>query len=93
MKVLQAYRFAVDPTPRQERMLASHVGARRFAFNWGLALVKERLEARARGEDVEVPWTLAAGVESAKAPRRPLVLLRPGRAGPGPSELVEEPQG
>ncbi len=34
--------------------------ARRFAFNWGLALVKERLEARARGEDVEVPWTLAA---------------------------------
>ncbi|QBS38072.1 transposase [Thermaerobacter sp. FW80] len=60
MRVLQAYRFALDPTPRQERALASHVGARRFAFNWGLALVKERLEARARGEDVEVPWTLAA---------------------------------
>ncbi|PZN03006.1 MAG: transposase, partial [Bacillota bacterium] len=60
MKVLQAYRFALDPTPRQERALASHVGARRFAFNWGLALVKERLEARARGEDVEVPWTLPA---------------------------------
>jgi len=60
MKVLQAYRFALDPTPRQERALASHVGARRFAFNWGLALVKERLEARARGEDVEVPWSLPA---------------------------------
>src|SRR5690606_19800362 len=60
MRVLQAYRFALDPTPRQERALASHVGARRFAFNWGLALVKERLEARARGEDVEVPWTLPA---------------------------------
>ncbi|WP_243123230.1 IS607 family element RNA-guided endonuclease TnpB [Thermaerobacter sp. FW80] len=60
MRVLQAYRFALDATPRQERALASHVGARRFAFNWGLALVKERLEARARGEDVEVPWTLAA---------------------------------
>ncbi|QBS37334.1 transposase [Thermaerobacter sp. FW80] len=60
MKVIQAYRFALDPTPRQARALASHVGARRFAFNWGLALVKERLEARARGEDVEVPWTLAA---------------------------------
>ncbi|WPD18938.1 IS607 family element RNA-guided endonuclease TnpB [Thermaerobacter composti] len=58
MRVLQAYRFALDPTPRQQRALASHVGARRFAFNWGLALVKERLEARARGEDVEVPWTL-----------------------------------
>ncbi|WP_198592053.1 helix-turn-helix domain-containing protein [Kyrpidia spormannii] len=60
MKVLQAYRFALDPSPHQERMLASHTGARRFAFNWGLALVKERLEARGRGEDVEVPWTLAA---------------------------------
>ncbi|PZN06998.1 MAG: transposase, partial [Bacillota bacterium] len=60
MRVLQAYRFALDPTPRQERALASHVGARRFAFNWGLALVKERLEARARGEDVTVPWTLPA---------------------------------
>ncbi|WP_242823226.1 helix-turn-helix domain-containing protein [Thermaerobacter subterraneus] len=48
VRVLQAYRFALDPTPRQERALASHVGARRFAFNWGLALVKERLEAHAR---------------------------------------------
>ena len=60
VRVLQAYRFALDPTPRQARALASHVGARRFAFNWGLALVKERLEARARGEEVEVPWTLPA---------------------------------
>jgi putative transposase len=58
MMVLQAYRFALDPSPRAERVLASHVGARRFAFNWGLALVKERLEARWRGEDVEVPWAL-----------------------------------
>jgi len=48
MKVLQAYRFALDPTPRQEQVLASHVGACRFTFNRGLALVKERLEARAR---------------------------------------------
>jgi putative transposase len=28
------------------------------ASNWGLALVKERLEARKRGEKVEVPWRL-----------------------------------
>ncbi|WP_027893370.1 IS607 family element RNA-guided endonuclease TnpB [Calidithermus chliarophilus] len=60
MMVYQAYRFALDPSPRAERALASHVGARRFAFNWGLALVKERLEARRRGEEVEVPWTLPA---------------------------------
>ena len=56
----QAFRFALDPSPRAERALASHVGARRFAFNWGLALVKKRLEARRRGEDAEVPWTLPA---------------------------------
>ena len=60
MKVTQAYRFALDPSPRAERALASQVGARRFAFNWGLALVKERLDARAKGEAVEVPWTLPA---------------------------------
>jgi len=58
--VHQAYRFALDPSPRAARTLASHVGARRFAFNWGLALVKDRLEAHKRGEDVEVPWTLPA---------------------------------
>jgi putative transposase len=60
MIVHQAFRFALDPSPRAARALASHVGARRFAFNWGLALVKERLEARKRGEDVEVPWRLPA---------------------------------
>ncbi len=60
MKTLQAFRFALDPSPRVERALASHVGARRFAFNWGLALVKARLDVRARGEAVEVPWTLPA---------------------------------
>jgi putative transposase len=37
--VLQAYRFAVDPTPTQEAVLRSHCGGQRYAFNWGLALV------------------------------------------------------
>ncbi|WP_162231704.1 helix-turn-helix domain-containing protein [Allosalinactinospora lopnorensis] len=32
-EVTQAYRFALDPTPAQERELASHAGAARFAFN------------------------------------------------------------
>ncbi len=41
-------------------MLASHVGASRFAFNWGLALVKDRLDAQAGGAEVEVPWSLPA---------------------------------
>jgi putative transposase len=58
--VLQAYRFALDPTPRQQRALASHVGGARFAHNWGLELVSQRLNQRAAGQEVEVPWTLPA---------------------------------
>lgn len=45
MKVIQAYRFALDPTLAQEQALRSHAGAARFAWNWGLAKVKERYEA------------------------------------------------
>jgi putative transposase len=56
--VMQAYRFALDPTPRQRRALASHCGAARVAYNWGLDLVTTRLAQRRAGEDVEVPWTL-----------------------------------
>ncbi len=37
---LQAYRFALDPTPAQDRALRSHCGGARFAFNWGLRRVK-----------------------------------------------------
>jgi IS605 OrfB family transposase len=58
MTVHQAYRFALAPTPRQQGQLASHTGAARFAYNWGLALVKERLDRRHAGEDVRVPWNL-----------------------------------
>jgi putative transposase len=58
--VIQAYRFALDPTPRQRRALASHCGAARYAYNWGLQLVQERLEQQRAGEDTEVPWTLPA---------------------------------
>jgi putative transposase len=31
VKVRQAYRFALDPSPAQERMLRSHAGAARYA--------------------------------------------------------------
>jgi putative transposase len=57
--VLQAYRFALDPTPRKEGSLASHTGAALFAYNWGLELVTIRLDQRRAGEDVQVPWALA----------------------------------
>ena len=48
MKVHQAYRFALDPTPAQERVLWSHAGAARFAWNWGLAKCQERYEAEGK---------------------------------------------
>lgn len=41
-----ACRFALDPTPAQERALRSHAGAARVAFNWGLARVKANLAQR-----------------------------------------------
>jgi IS605 OrfB family transposase len=58
-RVLQAYQFALNPTPRQQGSLASHAGAARFSYNWGLELVTTRLDQRKAGEDVQVPWTLA----------------------------------
>src|SRR4029453_15385065 len=60
MLVTQAYRYALDPTPRQQGALASHCGAARFAYNWGLDLCKQRLDQRATSGSVEVPWTLPA---------------------------------
>jgi Helix-turn-helix domain len=33
VRVVQAYRFALDPTPAQEQALRSHCGAQRFACN------------------------------------------------------------
>jgi len=47
-KVIQAYRFALDPSRTQERALRSHAGAARFAWNWGLAGCKERYEAEGK---------------------------------------------
>ena len=91
MIVYQAYRFALDPTPRQQGALASHVGGARFAYNWGLGLVQQRLDERAAGQNVEVPWTLPCCRANGTGPRpgwRPggrrlqgSVRLGPGRAG------------
>ncbi|MGH3378016.1 MAG: IS607 family element RNA-guided endonuclease TnpB [Actinoallomurus sp.] len=44
--VTQAYRFALDPTPRQVRDLLRHAGAARVAYNWGLARIKANLSQR-----------------------------------------------
>jgi putative transposase len=42
VRVIRAYRFALDPSAAQERALRSHAGAARFAWNWGLAKCQER---------------------------------------------------
>ncbi|WP_244870968.1 helix-turn-helix domain-containing protein [Catellatospora sp. IY07-71] len=69
--VVQAYRFALDPTPAQDRDLHRHAGAGRFAFNWALAaaaLVPARLAGHHAG----------AG---ARRVRRRLRADRPARRG------------
>lgn len=48
--MLEAVRVALDPTPRQERLLESHAGAARFAYNKGLAHVKDMLERAEKPE-------------------------------------------
>lgn len=55
--IQQAFRFALDPTVEQERFLSACAGASRFWFNQGLALVKQRLDEREAGADVDVPWS------------------------------------
>jgi putative transposase len=47
----RAFRFALDPTPRQARMFASHAGGARFAYNWGNAQIIAALDARQAEKD------------------------------------------
>ena len=65
---VQAYRFALDPTPAQLLVLESHCGAARFAFNHMLAHVRAVMDQRAAersygvSEQVLTPaqdWSLA----------------------------------
>ena len=44
---MQAYRFALDLTPSQERAVLAHAGAGRKAHNWALARVKAVLNQQA----------------------------------------------
>ena len=70
VSVHQGYRLALDPTARQRSALASHCGAARRAFNWGLEQVDASLalsqleevmglprsEPLNREKDGVVPW-------------------------------------
>ena len=51
VKVTQAYRYEIDPTPEQVAALRSHIGATRFCYNALLGLVQENWDQnRARKE-------------------------------------------
>ena len=66
--VRQAYRFALDPTPAQERALRSHAGAARFAWNWALARCRERYAAERRwysGAELHKLWNGAKKADPA----------------------------
>lgn len=68
--VRQAYRFALNPGSAQERMLWSHAGASRFAWNWGLARCKERHAAERRwysAVELHRLWNVAKKADPALA--------------------------
>jgi putative transposase len=55
VKTIQAYRFALDLTPAQERDVLAHAGAARVAHNWALARVKAVMDQRAAERTYGVP--------------------------------------
>jgi putative transposase len=70
VKVKLAYKFALDPTPAQERMLRSHAGAARFAWNWGLARCNDRYQAERKwysGTDLHKLWNVEKKADPALA--------------------------
>jgi putative transposase len=52
--VIQAYRYALDPTVGQQAALRSHCGGLRYAFNWGLARIKANLDQRAAEQSYDI---------------------------------------
>ena len=84
----QAYRFALAPTPEQERFLSACAGASRFFYNWGLGLVETRLRLRrAYGSSIALPWSYKelcsefAKVKDEVAPWRSEVVVGSQQAG------------
>lgn len=66
--VVQGYRFALDPTPAQERAFRSHAGGARKAHNTMLAAVRAVMDQRSAERSYNIPesdltpalnWTLA----------------------------------
>lgn len=55
MTAYEAIKVRLNPTPLQERMFMSHAGGARFAFNQGLAHIKDALD---KGEESD--WSYYA---------------------------------
>src|SRR4051794_20408124 len=69
MKAIQAYRYALDLTPAQQRQVLAHAGAARVAHNWALARIKAVMDQRTAERSYGVlddqltpalPWSLPA---------------------------------
>ncbi|WP_376791689.1 RNA-guided endonuclease InsQ/TnpB family protein [Thermoflexus sp.] len=59
MRVTQAFRLELDPNRAARMALAKHVGAARFAYNWGLARCREALAQGRRlpsARDLHKEW-------------------------------------
>jgi putative transposase len=56
---VRAYKYALNPTPRQARYLDGHCGAARKAFNWGLGRIKAVMDQRAAERSYGIPDELA----------------------------------
>jgi putative transposase len=51
----RAYRYRLDPTPRQERTLLRNCGARRYAYNWAIGMIHDVFEQRRSLEAAGAP--------------------------------------
>lgn len=61
---LRAYKYALNPTPRQSRYLDGHCGAARKAYNWGLGRVKAVMDQRAAEASYGIPGELLTPANS-----------------------------
>jgi hypothetical protein len=74
--VMQAYRFALHPSPSLERSLWSHAGAARFARNHMVGLVKAVLDQRAAERTYGIAEDGLTPVPGVVAPGSPARLER-----------------
>jgi putative transposase len=51
------FKYCLDPTVEQQKVLVRHAGASRFAFNQCLRIVKSALTQHRADPNVDVPWT------------------------------------